>query len=186
MAKIIIACDSGLDGAICVLKNGEIKEIHQMPTFETKTSKKSKTTKKPIMKRNVDGAGLVRIIAAYPDAEVFIENVHSLHKVSAASNFSMGQGFGILCGIVRGLGLDYYLVRPKMWQEAVWIESDKVYEENELRMKVNTKKTSLNAAIRHVNKGVFIPKGCRVPKDGMFDSFLIAKYGEIYLESLND
>lgn len=182
MNRFVIGIDPGVKGGITVLKNRKIIECIPMPTFDHDTGKKSKKLKKPIIKKYVDGKKLIELISQHPESEIFLEQIHAIFGQSAGSGFAMGEGYGIIQGIIRGLGRSYYLTRSKLWQSEVWIDSDIVKEANNPK-KTDTKATSLNAATRLFPDQDFLsgPRK-RVPHDGMFDSSLIAYYGDKYLE----
>lgn len=49
----------------------------------------------------------------------FVESVAAMPKQGVASTFSFGTGFGLLRGILCGLGIPYRLVKPQEWQGVV-------------------------------------------------------------------
>ena len=176
--SLIIAFDPGLQGAICLLEDGKIKELHTMPIFEIELTTKLKSGK--LKKRKyVDSEGIKKVIKWHQDAQYFIEQVRSLHGMSAQSNFSMGHGLGVVEGCVRMIADHYFLIKPQEWQKKVWIESDYVYNivYNGTKKKKtrDTKATSLNAAQRIFPDETFLKsKRSSVPHDGMVDAALIA------------
>ena len=80
-----------------------------------------------------------------------------------------------------GMGLEFHGVTPRTWQKSIWHEADRVMRAKQDRKtkegNTDTKKTSLNAAKRLFPTVNFIPKGKKVPKDGLYDAALIAEYG---------
>ena len=102
-----------------------------------------------------------------------MESVHSIFGSSAKSTFSFGEIFGFLKGVLNTLRIPYHLVTPKVWQKEIWIHDDIVYDGK----KVNTKKTSFNAATR-LFPGIDLRRTSRCSSldDNKCDSLLIAEY----------
>jgi hypothetical protein len=66
-------------------------------------------------------------------------------------------------------------IAPKKWQASVIQPSDVVLKEG--KKTKDTKKTALNAAKRIFPNENLVPKGKKVPHDGLVDALLIAYYG---------
>ena len=108
---IIIGVDPGISGAICVLKNGKIEELYDMPTMID--GKKNK--------RQVNGAEITNILQKElldeEDAKVVIEQVSAMPGQGVTSMFNFGQSFGVLKGICAALKIPVYFIRPLQWKK---------------------------------------------------------------------
>ena len=87
---IIIGIDPGVSGAICILTDGKITEIYEMPTMID--GKKNK--------KQVNGAEITNIINKEieneKDVKVVIEHVSAMPGQGVTSMFNFGQSFGVL------------------------------------------------------------------------------------------
>jgi len=108
---IIIGIDPGISGAICVLKEGKILEVYEMPTMID--GKKNK--------RQVNGAEVTNIFLKELNkentAKVVVEHVTAMPGQGVTSMFNFGQSFGVLKGICAALKLPIYFVRPVKWKK---------------------------------------------------------------------
>lgn len=138
----------------------------------------------PLLGTDVDAKGIYEILKRYSneyDITVILEEVHSLHKMAAATNFSMGHTLGIILGIVIASSLRLIRVQPKAWQKEVWITSEIEYlpkKPDQKNASINTKLTSMKAAHRLFPNEDF-RKSARSTNDhdGITDSVLLAEYG---------
>ena len=108
---IIFGIDPGVSGAICVLKEGKILEVYEMPTMID--GKKNK--------RQVNGAEVTNILLKDLDnkykTKVVVEHVTAMPGQGVTSMFNFGQSFGVLKGICAALKLPIYFVRPVKWKK---------------------------------------------------------------------
>ena len=108
---IIFGIDPGVSGAICVLKEGKILEVYEMPTMID--GKKNK--------RQVNGAEVTNIFLKELnnkyEAKVVVEHVTAMPGQGVTSMFNFGQSFGVLKGICAALKLPIYFVRPVKWKK---------------------------------------------------------------------
>jgi len=108
---IIFGIDPGVSGAICVLKEGKILEVYEMPTMID--GKKNK--------RQVNGAEVTNIFLKDLDnedkAKVVVEHVTAMPGQGVTSMFNFGQSFGVIKGICSALSLPIYFVRPTKWKK---------------------------------------------------------------------
>jgi crossover junction endodeoxyribonuclease RuvC len=108
---IIIGIDPGVSGAICILTNGKITEIYEMPTMID--GKKNK--------KQVNGAEVTNIINKElineKDINVVIEHVSAMPGQGVTSMFNFGQSFGVLKGICAALKLPVHFIRPVKWKK---------------------------------------------------------------------
>ena len=108
---IIIGIDPGVSGAICILNDGKIIEIYEMPTMID--GKKNK--------KQVNGAEITNIInkelVNEKDINVVIEHVSAMPGQGVTSMFNFGQSFGVLKGICAALKLPVHFIRPVKWKK---------------------------------------------------------------------
>ena len=109
---LIIGIDPGINGAICFFKNGEVKEILDMPNMAD--GKKNK--------RQINGPQIYNEISKriinIPKNEVVvvIEQVSAMPGQGVTSMFNFGQSFGVLKGICSAMQLSMHFVRPAKWK----------------------------------------------------------------------
>ena len=108
---IIFGIDPGISGAICVLKEGKILEVYEMPTMID--GKKNK--------RQVNGSQVTNIIKEKLNNDkeivVVVEHVNAMPGQGVTSMFNFGQSFGVLKGICTAMQLPMYFVRPAKWKK---------------------------------------------------------------------
>ena len=117
------------------------------------------------------------------DCIVVIEEVHSLYKSSAKSNFTFGGMFYSAVCLLHAKGVTFELVPPKIWQKEIWSHTDRVYVNRGKSKQIDAKKTSLLASRRLApgehflfgeNEAKMRPR--TRARDGLVDAFLIAEY----------
>ena len=110
---LIIGIDPGISGAICFFKNGEVKEILDIPSMAE--GKKNK--------RQINGPQIYNEISKriinIPKNEVVvvIEQVSAMPGQGVTSMFNFGQSFGVLKGICSAMQLSMHFVRPAKWKK---------------------------------------------------------------------
>jgi crossover junction endodeoxyribonuclease RuvC len=111
----LIGIDPGVAGAIVVEANGEIAEVIDTPTIEVRG------------KRHVCPHGIREVLygLAKCKATAVVEWVQGVQQSGATSAFNFGRGFGVIEGVLAGLGIPYVLVRPQAWTKALGVGSDK-------------------------------------------------------------
>lgn len=116
--------------------------------------------------------------AADGDCVCCMEEIHAVYGSSAKATFSFGECFGVLQGLLVGLGIAYHLVPPKTWQKEIWVAQDKVYKSGGGKRAVDNKATSMRAAQRLL-PGVDLRRNvkCRNMDDNKCDAALICEYG---------
>ena len=110
---LIIGIDPGISGAICFFKDGEVKEIIDMPVMaEGKKNKKQ-----------VNGNQLFNEIKARlsninnEKICVVVEHVTAMPGQGVTSMFNFGQSFGVIKGICSAMQLPIHFVRPAKWKK---------------------------------------------------------------------
>jgi len=108
---LIIGVDPGISGAISVLENKKILEIHDTPTMID--GKKNK--------KQINGAQISNIIKkniiTNKEIVVVVEHVNAMPGQGVTSMFNFGQSFGVIKGICAALSLPIYFVRPSKWKK---------------------------------------------------------------------
>ncbi len=108
---IIIGIDPGISGAISIIENKKILEIHDTPTMIE--GKKNK--------RQINGAQVTNIIKKKLNGEkevvVVVEHVNAMPGQGVTSMFNFGQSFGVIKGICAALSIPIYFVRPTKWKK---------------------------------------------------------------------
>tara|TARA_B100001741_G_scaffold156321_1_gene129029 strand:+ start:173 stop:667 length:495 start_codon:yes stop_codon:yes gene_type:complete len=107
----IIGIDPGLNGAIAVLQNNKVIEIHDVPVMTD--GKKNK--------RQLNSAQLVKLLKdSFQDEAntvVVVEQVNAMPGQGVTSMFNFGQTFGAIKGICAALNLPIFFVRPAKWKK---------------------------------------------------------------------
>lgn len=173
--KVRIGIDIGSEGAYAVFLDSTLKTYGKIPY----------TTEE----QNVAEL-LNHICDVVPkdshDIHVVIEDLHSIHKSSAKSNFEFGKNNGLIIGMLQVIGFPYTKIGPKKWQKEMWqgirpVEipvKGELDKEGNQKYKVDTKATSLIAAQRLYPGYTFLAtERSRVPHNGIVDAVLIGAYG---------
>ena len=108
---IIIGIDPGINGAISIVENKKILDVHDTPTMIE--GKKNK--------RQINAAQVTHIIKEILDKKkevvVVVEHVNAMPGQGVTSMFNFGQSFGVIKGICAALSLPIYFVRPTKWKK---------------------------------------------------------------------
>ncbi len=110
---LIIAIDPGINGAICFFKNGEVKDVFEMPTMAE--GKKNK--------RQVNGHQMYNELSHrikeynIQNINVVVEQVSAMPGQGVTSMFNFGQSFGVIKGICAAMQLPIFFVRPAKWKK---------------------------------------------------------------------
>lgn len=154
---IIIGVDPGLNGGICLLGSGYV------PLFRMPTLPSGKGSGK-VLDENQIMVWFKRTLGKGESSHAFIEKATAMPKQGVVSMFTFGCGFGIIRGILVGLGIPYTLVTPQEWRKEL------------LKGMPKGKGSSLIVANR------LFPKAVIGKHDGMAEALLIAEYGRRTLE----
>ena len=108
---IIIGIDPGINGAISIVENKKIIEVHDTPTMID--GKKNK--------RQINSAQVTNIFKERlnnnKEVAVVVEHVNAMPGQGVTSMFNFGQSFGVIKGICAALSLPIYFVRPAKWKK---------------------------------------------------------------------
>ena len=153
----IFGIDPGVSGAICVLKEGKILEVYEIPTMID--GKKNK--------RQVNGAEVTNIFLKDLNnkykAKVVVEHVTAMPGQGVTSMFNFGQSFGVLKGICAALKLPIYFVRPVKWKKHF----------NLIKTNKEASRTKVIEIFPYISSKI-----SRKKDSNKADSILIAKYFE--------
>ena len=110
---LIIGIDPGISGAICFFKDGQVKEIIDMPVMA-----EGKKNKRQINGPQTYNEILKRINKFQKkDITVVIEQVSAMPGQGVTSMFNFGQSFGVLKGICSAMQLSMFFIRPAKWKK---------------------------------------------------------------------
>tara|TARA_B100000700_G_scaffold279653_1_gene328744 strand:+ start:3528 stop:4007 length:480 start_codon:yes stop_codon:yes gene_type:complete len=108
---IIFGIDPGISGAISVLENKKVIDVHDMPTMID--GKKNK--------KQVNGSQVTNIIKEKlnfnKEIAVVVEHVNAMPGQGVTSMFNFGQSFGVIKGICSALNIPIHFVRPTKWKK---------------------------------------------------------------------
>ena len=110
---LIIGIDPGIKGAICILKDGKILDVFDMPIMPVGKKNKSQVNGSQIYNEIQKAI----IDEDKKDIKVVIEQVSAMPGQGVTSMFNFGQSFGILKGICSAMQLPMYFVRPAKWKK---------------------------------------------------------------------
>lgn len=159
-AAVTIGIDPGLDGAIAYIQHGGLIGALDMPTYTVKVAGKTR--------RAIDADRLCRMLQNVPDQRfgidmVVIEQQSTRPGQSSQSGLKTGIGYGLIIGVVVGLGHPYRVVTPKQWKKPYGLTS------------IKDESVTLAAELWPDMGGQFYgPRGGG--KDGRAEAALIAEY----------
>jgi crossover junction endodeoxyribonuclease RuvC len=149
-----MAVDPGKSGAVAFLRS-DYSEIHVFIMPITGKGKKSM----------VDARKVAEWIAKYQPQAAVIEKAQAMPKNGAVGMFNYGTGYGMVLGVLEGVGVAYSLVTPQAWKKDVLAGTTK----------------DKDAAIQFVTRrfpGINLMKSdhpsCKKPHDGKADAACIA------------
>lgn len=152
--QAIIAFDPGKNGGIAISCSDAVTAIPM-----------------PVKGDTLDLSTISRIVKDHSPDLAIIERVASRPDQGVVSMFTFGCGYGQLQGILAALDVPFYLVLPQAWKEIVLANTKK-------------DKAAAIAYCQRVYPGVsLVPKGCRVPHDGMADALCMMRYGQKLVEA---
>jgi len=117
MSKVFIGIDPGLNGGICVI-DGDFGVVAKvvMPTIAGKGSK-----------REYNVTAIKDFFTLYENdiALAVLEKSQAFPGQGVVSQFRIGLGFGLLQGLLVGMGIRYQLSHPKTWQKEIFKDMDR-------------------------------------------------------------
>ena len=110
---LIIGIDPGINGAICLFKDGKIVDVFEMPKMAIGKKNKSQVNASQIfneIQKAVEGEDKTKVIAV-------IEQVSAMPGQGDTSMFNFGQSFGVLKGIFSAMQIPMDFVSPVKWKK---------------------------------------------------------------------
>lgn len=112
----VVGIDPGKSGAIAVLDGrGGLYAVEDMPVVDGAVS--------PTLLLNLIDNALGNYCEKHCVAVV--EQVHSMPKQGVASSFDFGKSYGIVLGVLAGVGVRVEHVPPSRWKKAMRLSADK-------------------------------------------------------------
>ena len=110
---IIIGIDPGIKGAICILKDGKILDVFDMPIMPVGKKNKSQVNGSQIYNE----IKKVTVNEEKTSIKVVIEQVSAMPGQGVTSMFNFGQSFGVLKGIFSAMQIPIDFVSPVKWKK---------------------------------------------------------------------
>lgn len=110
----MLGLDPGVTGAYAVVEAGRLLGVEDLPNAKIATGRSVKTRLVP----ELIADAFRRLL---PVDVAYLEEVHAMPKQGTASTFAFGHSFGILIGVLAGLGVPTRLVRPQHWKKLVGV-----------------------------------------------------------------
>ena len=110
---LIIGIDPGINGAICLFKDGKIVDVFEMPKMAVGKKNKSQVNASQIfneIQKAVEGEDKTKVIAV-------IEQVSAMPGQGVTSMFNFGQSFGVLKGIFSAMQIPMDFISPVKWKK---------------------------------------------------------------------
>lgn len=151
----VIGIDPGARGAVAILeRGGKLVHVFEMPAVEIMSGGK--------LKRRVSPEMLASELRLYADqgAVAVVEQVGAMPGQGVTSMFAFGESFGLVKGVLAGLGVVTSTVTPSKWKKALNVNAGKDGS--------RAKAAQLWPSQAHEFK--------RVKDDGKSDSALIAEW----------
>ena len=109
----IIGIDPGINGAICLFKDGKIVDVFEMPKMAVGKKNKSQVNASQIfneIQKAIEGEDKTKVIAV-------IERVSAMPGQGVTSMFNFGQSFGVLKGIFSAMQIPMDFISPVKWKK---------------------------------------------------------------------
>lgn len=160
---IYLGIDNGIGGALAAYnEEGNILTAVAMPTIKVQKAKGNKNEYNipALIEWFNQFRGMTKMVT--------LEKAQPFPGQGAVSMFSIGRGYGIMEGILAGLGLPYMVIHPKTWQK-------KMFE----GMPHNDTKQASVVTAQRLFPGVHFIGSDKSTKlhNGMTDAALMAYYG---------
>jgi crossover junction endodeoxyribonuclease RuvC len=149
----VLGIDVGLNGALALVADGDLLEVHDMPTLSLERNNKTK--------RMVNAQALSLIIRGAKADGAYLERLNAMPGQGVTSMFSMGQSLGVVLGVLAACDVPTTTIPPRTWQKALDVPQGK--DGSRYRA----------AQLFPENAEMFK----RVKDDGRSDAALIAAYG---------
>lgn len=112
--------DPGYSGALAILGiNCQTKALESLRLFDMPVYYKENNRK------TLDIPGIKTIFIEQAPHHVVIEQVASRHGDGPVGAFSFGAGYGILLGLLAGMGIPHTTVLPAVWKKDLSVPANK-------------------------------------------------------------
>lgn len=119
--QYLIGIDPGLNGAIAIMEatTGKLTQVIDMPTVVVKSGNS--------MKRKVMPYLIASEIEAFTQygARAFVEQVSAMPGQGVTSMFGFGESYGLVRGVLAGMGVPVDLVPPAKWKRDLKVNAGK-------------------------------------------------------------
>lgn len=149
----VLGIDVGLNGAIALIEDGKLLQVHDMPTLSLERNNKTK--------RMVNAHTLHTIIRDAKADAAYLERLNAMPGQGVTSMFSMGQSLGVVLGVLAACEVPTTTIPPRTWQKALDVPHGK-------------DGSRYRAAQLFPDEAALFS---RVKDDGRSDATLIALYG---------
>lgn len=156
---LVIAIDPGAQGALCSLDT-----YYKHHTFQACPN---------LPKISIGNVNTWLSCHARGAACIVIEDVHSMHNMSAKSNFQFGRNLGMIEALAYLHAMDVSYIQPKEWQKLCGINFE--YPKGATvsqKSKIRKETTATRCLELYPNAAIYGPKGGL--KDGRTDALMIA------------
>ncbi len=119
---MILGIDPGAKGAFVTNHDGEL-DVLDMPTYVHPVRRNGKVIKRRLLDEDTIAAWLAEREEAIDIA--YIEVVNTRPGESGPSAFAFGLSYGLVRGILTGLGIGYQKVTSTVWTKALGVGADK-------------------------------------------------------------
>lgn len=109
--------DPGCYGALALLEDGRLVEVHDTPILKVARGKSDKA--------EVDGYALAALIGAAKPDVCIIEQVGGMTGQSPSASFNFGRAAGAPEYAAKALGVSVHLVPPGTWKRGVALRGGK-------------------------------------------------------------
>ena len=110
----IAGIDPGLHGALAIWDSEfALMDVKDLPVIRSQI--KSSGSKRKVT-RDVDAVALADLLRQSGVDVAYVELVHSMPKQGVVSTFKFGTTYGLILGVLAGLGVPTHLVRPQEWK----------------------------------------------------------------------
>lgn len=115
----VIGIDPGASGAIAILDvRGGLVDAFDMPTVEIQIGK--------AMKHRVAPEAIASELRCYAEyATAVIEKVGAMPGQGVSSMFAFGEAYGLVRGVLAGMGIPVTTVTPAVWTKAMRVAAGK-------------------------------------------------------------
>lgn len=113
----VLGIDVGLNGALALIEDGQLLEVHDMPTVTLERNSKTK--------RMVNANALSLIIRGSKADVAYLERLNAMPGQGVTSMFSMGQSLGVVLGILAAYQIATTTIPPRTWQKALDVPQGK-------------------------------------------------------------